>query len=286
MSTIDLDSLRNDLLALSESAVKKAIQKGANDVEAFLSAADIISVNISKQTVECRRGFPAGLGIQVVSEGKVGFAAETGTGNKSVENAVMEAISVARIRPPDPNFKHLPDPVALSSKDGIIDKRIIDLSENDVLASVSELANRVPQNDERVKSLYGTLSVIRACYAVANSRGIEGSAKTAYMRGSAKSIVSDGCKQKTGSDLIVTRELVDFGSLAENATSHALEMLNARPLGRTGKNDVLWESVSIGELIKYMLGAATDAENVLEGRSCYKNRLGTEVASKDRKSVV
>ncbi|WXG46792.1 MAG: TldD/PmbA family protein [Candidatus Atabeyarchaeum deiterrae] len=285
MATIDLNSLRSDLLALSDSAVRKAIQKGANEAEAFLSAADIISVNIRKKTVECRRGFPAGLGIRVVVEGKVGFAAETGTSSKSVENAVIEAMSVARIRPLDPSFKHLPDPVAMSSKDGIIDRRIIGLSEDDALASVSELAKGALQNDERVKSLYGSLSVVRACYAVANSRGIEGSARTAYMKASARSTVADEGKQKTGSDLIVTRELVDFSQLGENATTKALKMLKAKPLGRTGKNDVIWESVSIGELYTYMLGAAADAENVIEGRSCYKNMLGKGVASKNVTAV-
>jgi PmbA protein len=281
MKKLDLDLIQTELLTLSDLAVKKALQKGANEAEALFSAADTMSVIIRKKTIDARRGMPSGGGIRVVIEGKVGFAAATGTNKKLVDNVVEEAIAVARIRPADPNFKHLPDPVQLVSRDGIIDSGILEFSEDSALTSVGEFAKRAQAYDKRIKSFYGNLSVNRACLAVSNSRGIEGSSKTAYMKVSARCTAADEGRQKTGTDIFVTRKLNDFSELGEKAAISSLRMLESKPLGRTMKSCVIWEAMPFGGLFKEMLGSAIDAENVIEGRSYLKDKIGENVASRN-----
>ncbi|WXG44203.1 MAG: TldD/PmbA family protein [Promethearchaeati archaeon SRVP18_Atabeyarchaeia-1] len=281
MKTRELDLIQSELLALSDLAVRRALQKGANEAEALSSKADMISVNIRKLTAEARCGTPSGVGIRVAVEGKVGFAAATGTDKRLIDAVVEEALAVARIRPADPNFKHLPDPVKLASEDGTIDSSITEFSEDDALASVSEFAKRALALDKRVKSFYGTLLVNRACFAVSSSRGIEASSKTSYIEASARCTTAEEGRQKTGTDSLVSRRLTDFSQIGESAAKNSLKMLGAKPLSQTFKSSVVWENVSIGELLKDTLGSATDAGNAMDGRSRYEGKVGEEVTSPD-----
>jgi PmbA protein len=281
MKSLDLDLIQSELLALSDLAVKKALLKNADEAEALFSTADTVSVSVRGLTVEARRGVASGLGIRVVVDGKIGFAAATGTDRKQIESVVEEAIAVARIRPADPDFRHLPDPVQCASRDGVIDSEVVNLSEDDALISVSELAKGPSAFDKRVKSFYGNLFVNRACFAISNSRGIEGASQTAYIKASARCTTEEEGKRKTGRDFLLSRKLVDFSNIGENAAKNSLKMLGARQLDRTGKITVIWENMSIGELLKLMLSAAADAENVIRGRSRFNEKIGEAVASEN-----
>lgn len=281
MMTMKSEALRTDLLAIAEQGVRKALKKGAQDVEAFVSIADVISVNATKALLDARRGLPSGIGIRVVVDGRVGFAAASGTGERQVDNAVEEAIAVARIRPLDPDFKHLPDPVKLSSRDGILDDQILMFSEESALKTVAELTRRTYQYDKRVDAVYVNVSVHRGGYAVANSKGVAGSTRTAYMSAAVNCTASEDGRQKTGAEYVYLRNIIDQNEIGARAAERAVAMLKAKPLGKTLKTAVIWENMSIGDLVGYMLKAALNARFVHEGRSCFKDKIGEEIAGRN-----
>lgn len=276
---MDLDSLQNKLTVLTDLGVKKALAKGAKEAEAFVSYADIISVTIEKAVIRARQGSPCGIGVRVVANGKVGFAAASGIDEAQMGKVAEEAVAVARIRPLDPDFKHLPDPVARSSRDGIIDDRLIQFSEKDALDEVDKLAKTTLEHDKRIKSLEGEMEVGRAAFAVANSRGITESSKGSYMYAGVYCIAVKDGKQKTGSEFFLSRELADFSQIGIKAANRAVKMLEAKPLGKSIKTTTLWENTSIGYLLGNMLTTASNARNVQEGKSYFKEKIGEEVAS-------
>ncbi|MCZ2808652.1 MAG: TldD/PmbA family protein [Candidatus Bathyarchaeota archaeon] len=275
----DLDSLQHKLTALTDLGVKKALAKGATEAEAFVSYADIISVTIEKAVVRARQGSPCGIGMRVVANGKVGFAAASGLEEAQIGKIAEEAVAVARIRPLDPDFKHLPDPVTRPARDGIIDDRLLQYSEKDTLAGVDTLAKTTFQHDKRIKSLEGEMEVGKAAFAVANSRGISASSKGSYMYGGIYCIAVKDGRQKTGSEFFVSRELADFSEIGIKAADRAVRMLEAKPLGTSIKTTTLWENRSISYLLGSMLKTASNARNVQEGKSYFKEKIGEEVAS-------
>ena len=202
--TVDLDSLQDQLATLADFGVKKALAKGAHEAEALVSHADDISIAIRKAMIEARRGAPSGIGIRVVVDGKLGFAATSGTNETQIEKTAGEAVAVARITPLDPDFKHLPDPVTRSSRDGTIDDRVIGFSEKDALKQVNTLAETTLKYDKRIKSLEGDIGVGGAVFAIANSRGIASTSKASYIYGGIYCIAMKEKKQKTGSDWLVS----------------------------------------------------------------------------------
>lgn len=278
MMAMAFDSVQDELTALAELGVKKALASGAEEAEAFLSWSDTISINIKKALVEARRGVPSGIGIRVVSDGKVGFAATSGVDKSQIERVADEAVAVARIRPRDPDFKHLPDPVSRPSKDGILDNGVIKFSEKDALEAVNVLAQTAFTYDKRIKSLFGTVEVQRGVHAVANSRGISDYTKGSAIGGGVYCVAVGQGKQKTGSEQIVSRKLEDFSEVGEKAAERAIKMLEAKPLGKSMKTTTIWENVSLAYLLNGMLNTASNAQNVQEGKSFFVGKIGEKVA--------
>lgn len=276
---VDLDSLQNKLAALADSGVKKALTKGAEEAEAFVSYEDTISILIKKAVIEARQGAPCGVGVRVVVDGKVGFAATSGTEGAQFGQVAEEAVAVARIRPLDPDFKHLPDPVRRSSRNGIIDDNVIEFSERDALKEVSMLAKTTLERDKRVKSLEGNVGVGRGVFAIANSRGISDAAKSVYIDAGIYCVAVKDGKQKAGYEFLLSRELEDFSEIGTKAADRAVKMLEAKPLGKSLKTTTIWENVSVGYLLGNMLKAACNARNVQEGKSYFREKIGKKVAS-------
>jgi PmbA protein len=277
--TIDLNSLQDNLVSLADLGVKKALARGAEEAEAFVSSSDVISVIIEKAMIRTRQGSPCGVGIRVVVDGKVGFAATSGLEEEQIAQIAEEAIAVARVRPLDPDFKQFPDPVKRASNDGIIDDHVVEFSEKDALNEVNKLARMAFEHDKRIRSLWGNVGVWKGAAAIANTRGIEASTKLAGINAGIYCIAVENGKQKTGSEFLVTRKLEDFSEVGTKAASRALKMLDAKPLGKSIKTTTVWENVSIGFLLGNMLKTASNARNVQEGKSYFRGKIGQKVAS-------
>ena len=277
--TIDLDLLADELSSLADLGVKKARTKGAEEAEVFLSNIESLTILIRSGILQARQGASLGTGVRVVVDEKVGFAAASGIGEAQIESTVQEAIDVAKIRPLDPKFRHLADPVTRPSKDGIIEDALLEFSDADALKEVSTLAKTAFEYDKRVKSMSGGVGTRRGAFAVANSRGIADCSKGALIGGGVYCIAIEQGKQKTGSESLDSRKLVDFSDVGSKAAERAVKMLEAKPLGKSFRTTTIWESVAISELLKNMLSSASNARNVQEGKSFFKEKLNKKVAN-------
>lgn len=277
--TIDLDKIADELSTLAESAVKKAKGKGAEEAEVFISNINTINITLKTSVIEAREGTSLGLGIRVVLDKKVGFAATSGISETRINDTIEEALDVAKIRPLDPRFTHLPDRLSIRSKDGKIDEKILQFSETQALKEVNDLVKTGFEYDKRVKGLYGGVGVQKGVFAVSNSRGVTGCSKTAIVGGGAYLTAIENGKRKTGSEEIDSRKLVDFRKVGSDAAQRAIKMLKSKKLNKSFLTTVVWENISISPLLKWMFNSASSARNVQEGKSFFKGKLGKKVAS-------
>jgi len=275
----DLERTADELSAFADSGVKKAEEKGAEEAEAFVSSINTLSITMKTGAVSATQGSSQGVGIRVVLGKKVGFAATSGIDEAKIEHTAQEALEVAKIRPSDPKFNHLPDPVRIPSFDGIMDDNLLGLSETEVLKEVSALSKAAHEADKRVKALFGSFVALKGAFAVANSRGIAGCSKSAAIRGGVYLTAVERGKQKTGSEDFDTRKLVDFSDVGSEAARRAVRMLGSKPLEKSFRTRVVWENVSIAPLLQGILNEASNARNVHEGKSFFKDKLGQKVAS-------
>jgi PmbA protein len=279
MMPTDLNQIADELASFAELGVKKARTKGAEESEVFVSNIDELTINMKTAIVEARQGVSLGLGIRVVLDGKVGFAATSGIDEEKIDHTVKEAIEVARIRPLDKKFSHLADPISIPSKDGIIDNKVLEFTEMDALEEINTLSKVAFEYDKRVKALYGGIGVEKAVYAVANSRGIASCSMRAIIGGGVYLTAIENGKRKTGLESIDSRKLVDFQKTGIKAAQRAIKMLEAKPLNRSFRTTVIWENTATDVLLKGMLSAASSAQNVQEGKSFFKGKRGEKVAS-------
>ena len=275
----DLDRIADELSSLAELGVKKAKAKGAEEAEAFISNVNTLSISMKTGAVVARQGSSLGVGVRVALGKKVGFAAISGIDEAKIVRTAQEAIEVAKIRPLDPKFNHLADPVKIPSKDGIIDNEVLELSETEVLKEISNLSKTAFEYDKRIKALFGGVAVQKGVFAVVNSRGVAGCSKGAIMGCGVYLTAIEQGKQKTGVESIDTRKVVDFSDIGSKAAQRAIKMLKSKPLRKSFRTTVVWENMAIAPLLQGMLNKASNARNVHEGKSFFKDKLGQKVAS-------
>jgi PmbA protein len=275
----DLNRIADELSSLAELGIKNAKARGAEESEVFVSNINTLSISVKTDVIVARQGSCLGVGIRVVVGKKVGFAATSGVDKAKIERTIQEAIEVAKIRPPDPKFNHLADPIKIPSEDGIIDNKVLELSETDALKEVSTLSKTAFEYDKRIKALFGTVVAQKGAFAVANSRGITGCSKGAGMTGGVYLTAIEQGKQKTGSEFVDTRRLVNFSDAGSKAAQRAVKMLGSKPLRKSFRTSVVWENTAIAPLLHGMLNEASNARNVHEGKSFFKDRIGQKVAN-------
>jgi len=276
MMTFDPDQIADELSTLAELGIKKA--EGLEEAEVFISNVDTLNVQVYTGIVEARQGMALGLGIRVVHAGKVGFAATSGIDKAKIDSTMQEAIQVAKARPLDPKFKHLPDPISISSKDGITDKQLLEFSEEEALKEIEVLSEEALAYDKRVKALNGVVVLNKGVFTIANSRGISTCSKGTILGGGVYLTAMENGKQKTGLEQLESRRLVDFGEVGSKAAQRAIKMLDSKPLGKSLRTTVVWENIAISPLLRGMFNTASSAQNVQEGRSYFKGKLNQKVA--------
>ncbi len=277
--TVDLEMIADKLSSKADSALKKAKKEGSEESEIFLSHIDTLQVQIATGILKARQGAAIGVGVRVVADGKVGFAAASGIAESSIERVVEEAVTVAKIRPPDPKFIQFPDPVSQVSQDGLIDDALLSFSHDEALKEIDVLVESTFGYDEHVKSMMGGVGIQKGVFAVANSRGISSSSRGALIGGGVYCTAVEGEKQKTGVESLDSRRLLDFSEVGSKAAERAVKMLEAKPLGRSLKTTTIWENVAVGSLLKLMVGSAVNSRNVQEGKSFFEGKKDERVAN-------
>ncbi len=208
MVMIDLDNL----ISLAERVVKKAEVYGAEEAEAYISRTRSINSSIQGGLINLSEGETAGLGVRVVLGKRVGFAAVSSIDEQKVFKAAHDAIKIARIRPADSNFLHLPDPVKRSSKSGYFDDNMLDLTGSDLMTKASIIVKEAEDISQQITFVSGGIGVGFNHFAVANSRGINIGDSGTGIGGGIYCKAVEGGEERTGYESISSRRLFYFSS--------------------------------------------------------------------------
>jgi len=95
MSNSSIDP--NTLLDACERAVKRALNLGAHDVEAYASYSKQTSVFLESNDIKhVKVNEPNGIGIRVIYDKRVGFASINSLKDESIEYAIDNALRIAK----------------------------------------------------------------------------------------------------------------------------------------------------------------------------------------------
>ena len=226
-----------------------------------------------------RSGIKAGVGIRAVVNKATGFSSVSSIADKQILEAVEEAVKIAKIRPPDPNWVALPEHSRPSSQRARFDENVANLDVEEALDMCAECCVVGGDFDKRIVNVMSMVLVSSSSFAVVNTRGVE-----AFDRGTAFGAYADfkakaGGDEVSGGDFIHSRTLIrDLDPFASSVAKRATECLGRKPLPEKYVGPVVFENASWNELFTSIFTYATSALNVQENRSVYKGKLGEKVA--------
>lgn len=298
----------DELLNIGNKAVKYAEKLGSDESEAYLYVENLTFIQYiggilatrggafkgikastfrllepwikRKGITSMKTGTKAGVGFRAVIKKSVGFASVSSIEEKDTLKAVEQAIHVAKIRPPDPNWQSLPDPKKPAAQSGIFDQKIVDADPTQVLSLSAECCVSAADFDKRISQAISYIQTAVIHGGIVNSRGIEVGDKGTMFAGLSGAKAKVGSEEVSGSDSLFSRRFVeDLTDVGTSASRRTIECLEGKRLEEKLSGPVVFENRTFGELFAFMLNSSVSAINVQEERSRYKGKIGEQVAN-------
>jgi PmbA protein len=270
-----------ELIELGKKAVNFALKSGAQEAEAFLSFSSGTSINIERgQIVKSEKSVDQGLGVRAIYRKAIGFSYTNMLTTKTVEETAVRACKAAKASKADPNWGSLPCPIKYTETVGTYDKRVEELTSDQLVNMASELLKSATGYDKRVIAVDGGVAKSVFCSAVVNSHGIEVFDVGTAVGCSMETIARDGADVTPACFEVDTKRFypVDPVTVGTQAAKRAVDSLGAKKM-QSGVFPVIFTQSAFRSLLYHTVINAVKADFVLRERSAFKDKLGEQVAS-------
>ena len=270
-----------ELIDFGKRAVKFALGRGADEAEAFLSVSSETSIDIERgQIVRSVKRMDQGLGVRAVYRKAVGFSYTNTLTDKKIEEAAARAFRAARASKPDKNWMKFPSPGKFGEARGTYDKRIVDLSSDELVDVAAVMLGKVEDYDKRVLAVDGGVGASLFSTAVVNSQGVEACDRGTVVACSMETIARDGADVTPACYEVSAERVYDIDpeGVGTEAARQAVSSLKPEKIG-SGAFPVIFAQAAFRSLLYYTLINAVKADYVQRERSALKDKIGEEVAS-------
>jgi PmbA protein len=275
---------KNIMISLAENAVKAALGKGAAEAEAYVYEGQASNIGIELgQISKTNRIIDRGLGIRVIANKAIGFAYTNIVENpKAMESVVVNALSAAKASKPDPDWKGLPEKKGYAVTEKTFDKKIVDLTSENLVQLAETMLDAAGQVDKRVFPIEGGVGSGYIANAIANSNGIIGFDKGTVIECSVAAIAKEGNSvTPVCFEFNAARDYkLDPAWVGKEAAKMALSALKTKSV-ETKSGKVILTQFALQDLLSYTLINAIRADSVQRGQSPFKGKIGEKVASEN-----
>jgi PmbA protein len=270
-----------ELIGFGERAVKVAVGRGADEAEAFLSVSSGTSIDIERgQIVRSIKRMDQGLGVRAVYRKAVGFSYTNTLTDKKIEEAAARAFRAAKASKPDKNWVKFPSPRKFGETRGTYDKRIVDLSSDELVDVAAVMLGAVEAYDKRVLAVDSGVGASLFSAAIVNSQGVEACDMGTAVACSMETIARDGADVTPACYEVSAERVYDIDpeGVGTEAARQAVSSLKAQKI-ESGAFPVIFAQAAFHSLLYYTLINAVKADYVQRERSALKDKIGEEVAS-------
>jgi PmbA protein len=254
--------------------------RGIDRFEIALESSRTLSLEVSDGKVEnFKAAAPAGVAIQVLKEGGMGFSYSTALDDPSLARMVENALVSAENQTPD-DANGLPGPSAYPDLPFLFDPTLAEVPEEAKIERALELERLVKGADSRI------VRVRKASYSesfsesfIRNSLGLEGSWRGTFVSSSVSAIAEADGDSRLGWDFSFGRtfDSIDAAALAAGAAARAVGLLGAETV-ETMRCPAILDTHVAAEMLE-VLAPSFVAESVQKGKSLLAGRLGEKVFS-------
>lgn len=275
---------KSTLINIAEGAVKAALKLGAAEAEAYVYEGQATTIGITLgQISKTNRVIDRGLGIRIVSDKAIGFA-YTNVLNEAtaIENVVASALNAAKASKSDPDWVGLPQKKPYFLTKGTFDKKIVDLSPEDLVKVTTTMLEAAGDVDKRVFAIEGGVGSGYVANVIVNSNGVSAFDRGTFVECSLAAIAKeDGEVTPVCVEFNATRNYrLDPEGVGREAAKLAVSALKPKPV-ETKATKVILTQFALQDILSYTLMGAIKADSVEREQSPFKGKLGDQVASKN-----
>ncbi|MCL2642901.1 MAG: TldD/PmbA family protein [Candidatus Bathyarchaeota archaeon] len=274
---------KNEVLSIAEKTVQVAVAKGASEAEAYVyegyaSTVGIVLGQVNKTDQLIDRG----IGVRVVVNKAVGFAYTNIVNDQNtIKDIAARALSAAKASKSDIDWKGFTQKKNyLSSLDGTFDRKIFEISSDELVMLSHNMLNSAAKVDKTVLAAEGGVGKAYFSNAIVNSNGVYGFDKGTFIECSLATLAKNGNKvTPVCFEFNAARNYkIDPAWVGKEAARLSVSALKTKSI-KTQTTSLILTQFALQDLLSYTLINAVKADNVQRGQSPFKGKIGEKVVS-------
>src|SRR4030043_2061917 len=257
-----------DYKDLSETIIKRSLKKGADAAEVYIQTLRQLEIQVRKGEIEIiQESVSNGLGVRVISKGKLAFASTNDLNDKAIDTTILRAIAFAQSTTPDEN-NVLPSEKESTIVEGLYDPKIFEIPTQEKISLIIKLEKLAMKNKRITKSDGAWYSEAEEIIYLANSNGLLKQYKSSLCGITIGVVAEKDEEKRSGYESCYRRSfsnLKPLEEIADKAAKKAFNMLNARQV-KTQKAAVIFDPDVAYAILNGIL-TAINGEEVLKGAS-------------------
>ncbi|MFQ6134796.1 MAG: TldD/PmbA family protein [Nitrososphaerales archaeon] len=268
------------LLEVCRFTVKKAVERGADEAEAYGISSVETEASIERNDVTLGKFHQAsGIGIRILKNRALGFSSINMLSREEVAASVEAALKIASKGSHDP-YNTLPKPSSIQKVSGILDPEAENFHSEDALRNAVDMLKTARGYDERVTVDSGAFNTSLTTHTVVNSNGVEcGESMSSFAWFIMGMAIEGGDVSSFDFQFDGTHHVksVDAVETARRFAENVVSSLGSKRC-EAFKGTLILSPQAAVELIIPTLVSSVNSNNVQKGRSRFIGRLGEEVA--------
>jgi predicted Zn-dependent protease len=267
------------LLDISEKAVRVALKKGVDQVQVASFLLDRALTRFANsqihQNVASKTG---GVAVKVITKKRIGTLLANTLDERKIEDAVEKALNIARVAPPNKDFRSLPSPQKWTPIKGAFDPKTAACTAEFRAGKVKDIIQTAHSKSTRVKAVAGSFSTGSSSFAISNSLGVSAYAQVSLASVNVTVISEATGSQGFGSDEQHSRFVkeLDHIQVADEAADTSIRSVKPIKI-QPGEYETVLSARASGTFVSFLGYMGFSATTYQDGQSFVKYHLGEQV---------
>ena len=269
-------------MELAELGIKKALDFGATEAEAYLQKIKRLWIEFADKIESFKVIESIGFGLRVAINKKLAIHSTSILSEKEVEEAAEKAVKIAKVAPEDPHWKHLNREFGKSSAQGYFDDKLEAIEYSEIIDRLSAAINKMKEYDSRVKPTRGVFTASISNTLILNSYGEKNERKETHLAVWMRAKAEEHGEKSTGTEHCEVKfwDEINLEEMAVKAAEKAVKFLKAKPI-KSEKLPIIIRNQVFANILGVILSGPVNADWVQKGRSPLANKLETQVAAEN-----
>jgi len=270
-----------NLLDVCEVLVRRAQKRGASQAEVYGERGTTLSSSVEQGLLKgAQSADHEAFGVRVFVGDKVGYACVNRRDPKALDEAIDDAIAIARAASGDAG-NDLFDPIPHRPVYGLCDPALRDCGVEDAVAMALRMIDAAKDEDARASIDSGSVSVSYGENAIANSRGLSVCDADGGVTYGVFGMAIDGDEVGSFDHAFEAKRFlrdVNVDVVGRDFARRVVALLKPRA-GKPYTGQALFSPDAFEEIFLAALLSAVDGDMVLKGRSKLSDKLGARIGA-------